>query len=77
MDTKFELEWQKSKDKEFARLFWNKFNVSDFRTQFFPNLSRAYNMVWVIDGHEKLYRNELKGNKNYFELAGEVIEGSS
>ena len=50
MDTKFELEWQKSKDKEFARLFWNKFNVSDFRTRFFPDLSRAYNMVRVVEG---------------------------
>ena len=29
MDTEFELERQKSKDKEFTRLFWNKFNVSD------------------------------------------------
>ena len=29
MDTEFELEWQKSKDKELTRLFWNKFNVSD------------------------------------------------
>ena len=28
MDT--ELEWQKSKDKELTRLFWNKFNVSDY-----------------------------------------------
>ena len=24
MDTEFELEWQKSKDKEFPRLFWNE-----------------------------------------------------
>ena len=43
---------------------------SMFRTSvhgFFPDLSRAYNMVRVIEG---MYRNELKGNKNYFELAG-------
>jgi len=50
MDTEFELEWQKSNDKEFTRLFWNKFNVSDFSTRFFSNLSRAYNMVRVIEG---------------------------
>ena len=50
MDTEFELEWQKSKDKEFARLFWNKFNVPDFSTRFFPDLSRAHNMVRVIEG---------------------------
>ena len=37
-------------------------------TVFFPDLSCAYNMVRVMEG--KLYRNDLKGNKNYFELAG-------
>ena len=35
MDAEFELEWQKSKDKEFTRLFWNKYYVSDFSTRFF------------------------------------------
>ena len=51
MDTEFELEWQKSKDKEFTRLFWNESNVSDFSTRFFsPYLSRAYSMVRVIEG---------------------------
>ena len=50
MDTEFELEWQKSKDKEFTRLFWNKFNVPDFSTRFFPDLWRAHNMVRVIEG---------------------------
>ena len=42
-----------------------------FRTSvhgFFPDLSRTYDMIRVIEG--KLSRNELKGNKNYFELAG-------
>ena len=45
---------------------------SMFRTSvhgFLPDLSRAY-----IDGSSisrvKLYRNELRGNKNYFEIAG-------
>ena len=41
MDTEFELEWQKSKDKELTRLFWNKFNFLDFSTKF---------MVQVIEG---------------------------
>ena len=50
MDTEFELEWQKGKDKEFTRLFWKKFNVSDFSTRFFPDLSLAYNKVRVIEG---------------------------
>ena len=49
MDPEFELEWPKSKDKEFIRLFWNKFNVSDFTRRFFSDLSRAYNMVRVIE----------------------------
>ena len=30
MDTEFELELQKSKDKEFTRLFWNEHKISDF-----------------------------------------------
>ena len=43
MDTEFDLEWQKSKDKELTRFFWNKFNVSDFSTRFFSRLiTRAY-----------------------------------
>ena len=51
MGTEFELKWQKSKDKEFTRLFWNKFNVSDFSTRFFfPDLSHGDNMVRVIEG---------------------------
>ena len=50
MDPEFELEWPKSKDKEFIRLF--EIN-SMFRTSvdgFFADLSRAYNMVRVIEG---------------------------
>ena len=59
---------QKSKDKEFT---WDGcFEINSmFRTSvrgFFPVLSRAYNMVQVIES--KI--DELKGNKNYFELAG-------
>ena len=46
MDTEFELKWQKSKDKEFTRLFWNKFQYMVF----FPDLSHADNMVRVIEG---------------------------
>ena len=60
----------KSKDKECTQLFWNKFNVSDFSSWFFlPDLSRAYDMVRVIEG-KIAYKTELKGNKNYFEIAG-------
>ena len=45
----------------------SKFNVSDASTLFFPDFLRAQNMFRVIEG--KLYRNDLRGNKNYFELA--------
>ena len=69
MDTEFELEWQKSKDKELTRLFWNKFNVSDFSTRFFFLTCHAL-ITWFKILRVKLYRNDLKGNKNQFELAG-------
>ena len=45
---------------------------SMFRTSvhgFLPDLSRAYNMVRVIEG-KIAYKTELEGNKNYFEIAG-------
>ena len=45
MDTEFELESQKSKDKGFTQLFWNKFNVLNVNTRFFSRLVLAYNMV--------------------------------
>ena len=48
MDTEFELESQKSKDKGFTQLFWNKFNVLNVNTRFFSRLVLAYNMVWII-----------------------------
>lgn len=35
IDTEFELELQKSKDKEFRRLFWNELKISDFIALFF------------------------------------------
>ena len=36
---------------------------------FFSNLPLAKNMVQVIEGKIN-YRNDLKGNKNYFQLLG-------
>ena len=54
MDTEFELEWQKSKDKEFTRLFWNKSSVSDFSTRFLSRLvtrlEHGTDMGRVIEG---------------------------
>ena len=35
---------------------------------FFPDFLRAQNMVRVSEG--KLYKNDLRGNKNYFESVG-------
>ena len=68
MDTEFELEWQKSKYKEFTLLFWNKFNVSDFSTRFFPDLSRAYNMVRVIEG--KIVQKWAEGKQKLLRVGG-------
>ena len=61
--------WQKSKDKEFSWLFWNKFSVSDFTTLTFPPTCQALK-TWFELSRAKLYRKNLRGNKNYFELAG-------
>ena len=69
MDTVLEPVWQKSKDKEFSRLFWNKFSVSDFTTLTFPpDLSCAENMVRVIKG--KIIWKGSDEKQKYFELAG-------
>ena len=52
-----------------------------FRTPvfgFFPDFLTAQNMVRVIEGKIIIIENDLRGNKNWFELAGvRVIEGSS
>ena len=42
---------------------------------FFPDFLRAQNIVRVIEGK---IENDVRGNKNWFELAGvRVMEGSS
>ena len=46
----------------------SKFNVLEAVHSFSPDFLRAQNMVRVIEG--KIYRNDLRGDKNYFELAG-------
>ena len=48
MDTESEQEWHKSKDKEMTQLFWNKFNATNFTTQFF--FPTCYLLVQVIEG---------------------------
>ena len=69
MDTEFELEWQKKvKTKnllgcfEINSIFWTSVHG------FFPTCHAL--ITWIELSRVKLYRNELKGNKNYFELAG-------
>ena len=45
---------------------------------FFPDFLTAQNMVRVIEGKIIIIENDLRGNKNWCELAGvRVIEGSS
>ena len=66
MDTEFELEWHKSKDKKLPRLFWNKFKTSEH--SFFPACHAL--KTWFELSRVKLYRNDPKRNKNFFQLAG-------
>ena len=63
--------WFELLRNNYIKMIWREtiiFNVSDFSTWFFSRLTRAFN-IWLELSREKLYRNELKGNKNYFELA--------
>ena len=46
----------------------SKFNVSEVVHSFFPTFEGL--KTWFELSRVKLYRNDLKGNKNYFELAG-------
>ena len=71
MDTQFELEWQKSKDKEDAVVLkYKTFNVLDLSTLFFfSELDNALKALFKLSRVE-LCRNVLKGNENYFKLAG-------
>ena len=39
-------------------------------TVFFPDYLRAQKKTWFELSRVKLNRNDLRGNKNYFELAG-------
>ena len=69
MDTEFELEWQKSEDKDLTRLFCEKLSVSDVSTPFFSQLVTRLK-------HGSSYRGNnytqiiWRENKNYFELFG-------
>ena len=45
-----------------------KINVSDDSTLFFPDFLRAQNIVKFL--RVKLFGNDLRGDKNFFELPG-------
>ena len=47
----------------------SKFNVSNVVHCFFPTFEGL--KTWFELSRVKLYRNDLRGNKNYFELAGD------
>ena len=49
----------------------NSLNVSDASTLFLSNFT------WFELSRVKLYRNDVRGNKSYFEWEVRVIEGSS
>ena len=56
----------------------NKFSFSDFRTRFFRLVFfRLFALKTWSESRVKLYRNDLKENKNYFELAGGSSYGGS
>ena len=72
MDTQFEQEWQKCKDKEDTVVLKYKiFNVFglEYTVFFFSKLVNALKALFKLLRVE-LYRKVLKGNKNYFKLAG-------
>ena len=63
MDTEFELKRQKSKEKELTRLF----QCLGLQYSGFFILTCHKLITWFELSTVKLYRNDLKGNKNYFE----------
>ena len=68
------LKWsdKKSNNKELTWLVCNKFSASDFCTvvhHFFFSACHVLKTWFELSG-VKLYRNNLKGNKNYFEVSG-------
>ena len=79
--------WVKTKNwHSSTSLFWNKFSVSaDFSILFLFLLSLLLISFltcqvvkkWFELSRLKLYRNFLKGNENYFELAGVSSYGKS
>ena len=73
MVTEFELEVdKKSNSKEWTQFFCNKISASDFCTvvhRFFFPTCHALKKWFELSG-VTLYGNNLKGNKNYFEVSG-------
>ena len=68
------LNWsdKKSNNKELTWLVCNKFSASNFCTvvhHFFFSACHVLKTWFELSG-VKLHRNNLKGNKNYFEVSG-------
>ena len=66
LDTVLKLDGQK--ETKNTGLFIDKFNVSDYITLFYFLTCHALKTAWSQLSKVKLYRNDLKGNKNYFDL---------
>ena len=67
LDTVFKLDLQKSKDKEYMFVkitFWTVVHL----VHFFSTCQAR--KAWFELSRVNSYRNDLKGNKHYFELAG-------
>ena len=67
LDTVFKLDRPKSKDKEYVAVKINSMIWT--QCTFFLDLCQVLK-TWFGLSRVNLYRNDQKGNKNYFELAG-------
>ena len=70
LDAVFKLDWKKRKDKHYMVVKI----ISMFRTavHFFPTCQAL--KAWFKLSRVNLYRNDLKGNENYFKLTGPRLE---
>ena len=70
LDAVFKLDWKKRKDKHYMAVKI----ISMFRTavHFFPTCQAL--KAWFKLSRVNLYRNDLKGNENYFKLTGPRLE---
>ena len=67
LDTLFKLDSPKRRDKEYMAVKLN--SVIQTAVHFFFSTCQVLK-TWFELSRVNLYRNDLKGNKNYFKLAG-------